>query len=161
MLDIPGARPDDARVAGAAARRTLDVLLEDARARIERVEPVLAHAALEEGVILIDIRDDAARERDGIVPGSLHVPRTVLEWRLAPDSPWRNPYVGALDARILLLCDHGCSSILAAATLVDLGLSRTGDVIGGFEAWRDAGLPVVAAPADGRPAELPGMGRPA
>jgi rhodanese-related sulfurtransferase len=147
-------------VAGTAARRTLDALLDDARSRIERLEPAEASAALDDGALLVDIRPDCVRERDGIVPGSLHVPRTVLEWRLAPDSPWRNPYVGPLDSQVVLMCDHGCSSILAAATLVDLGFSRAGDVIGGFEAWSAAGLPVVSV--DGRSEDvLPGMGAPA
>ena len=77
--------------------------------------------------------------RDGIVPGSLHIPRTVLEWRLAPGGAWRNPFIRGPEQQLILICDHGCSTILAAATLVDLGYARAGDVIGGFEAWREAG----------------------
>lgn len=142
-------------------RRTLEDLLAEAEARIERLSPAAAAAALEEGAVLIDIRSDGDRERDGVVPGALHVPRTVLEWRLAPDSVWRSPHVGGLDGRIVLLCDHGCSSILAAATLVELGFGRAGDVVGGFAAWRAAGLPVVPAPGEpDAPAALPGMGPP-
>jgi rhodanese-related sulfurtransferase len=141
-----------------AERRTLEDLLEAARARIERLEPADALAAVEQGAVLIDIRADVDRERDGIVPGSLHIPRTVLEWRLDPDSPWRNPHVGGLDQQILLLCDHGCSSVFAAATLVDLGFARAGDVVGGFAGWRDAGLPTAPAPSDRRaPGEPAGM----
>jgi rhodanese-related sulfurtransferase len=110
------------------------------------------------GALLIDVRPADARERDGIVPGSLHIPRTVLEWRLAPDGAWRSPHVGGLDAQVILICDHGYSTILAAATLVDLGYERAGDVIGGFAAWRNASLPTAAAP-ERRPdaVELPGM----
>ncbi len=142
-------------------RRTLEQLLEEARARIERLDPAAALAALEDGALLVDIRSDPDRERDGIVPGSLHVPRTVLEWRVAPESPWRSPHACGLDERIVLLCDHGYSSSLAAATLVELGFSRAGDVIGGFEAWRAAGLPTAAAPARRRaPGELAGMAPP-
>ena len=142
-------------------RRTLEDLLAEAEARIERLSPAAAAAALEEGAVLIDIRSDGDRERDGVVPGALHVPRTVLEWRLAPDSEWRSPHVGGLDGRIVLLCDHGCSSILAAATLVELGFGRAGDVVGGFAAWRAAGLPVVPAPGEpDTPSALPGMGPP-
>ena len=133
-------------MAVSAERRTLDQLLEAAYARIERLTPAEALAATERGALLIDIRTDADREHDGIVPGSLHIPRTVLEWRLDPDSSWRNPHVGGLDRQILLLCDHGCSSSLAAATLIDLGFERAGDVIGGFAAWREVLLPTVAAP---------------
>ncbi len=144
-----------------AGRRSVEELLRDAEARIERLEPAAALAAVEEGgALLVDIRSEDACERDGIVPGSLQVPRTVLEWRLDPTSPWRNPHVGGLDKRVLLICDHGYSSILAAATLVDLGFARAGDVIGGFEAWRDAGLPVAPAPARRADGELPGMAGP-
>ena len=59
------------------------------------------------------------------------------------DSPWRNVHVGGLDQRLILICDHGYSSILAASNLVHLGFYRAGDVIGGFEAWKDTGLPIA------------------
>jgi rhodanese-related sulfurtransferase len=136
-------------------RQTLDQLLDSARARIRRYEPAEALAAIDVGALLIDIRSDFDRERDGIVPGSLHIPRTVLEWRLEPDSDWRNPHAGDLERQIILICDHGCSSVLAAATLVDLGFARAGDVIGGFAAWRDTGLPTMTAPPGARPAGQP------
>lgn len=102
-------RADDPIVAVSAKRRTLEELLDTARAKIERTEPVEAFAATEQGALVIDIRADVDRERDGIVSGSLHIPRTVLEWRLDPDSPFRNPHVGGLDQQILLLCDHGAA----------------------------------------------------
>jgi hypothetical protein len=96
-----------------------------------------------------------------MVPGSLHIPRTVLEWRLAPDSGWRTPYAPDLDAQVIVMCDHGCSSVLAAATLVGLGFVRAGDVIGGYAAWHTAGLVTVPAPKDPRgPGEVPGMRAP-
>jgi rhodanese-related sulfurtransferase len=133
-------------------------LLEAGRARIDRYEPAAALASVESGALLIDIRSDLDRARDGIVPGSLHIPRTVLEWRLEPESAWRNPHVGDLDQQIILICDHGCSSILAAATLVELGFTRAGDVIGGFAAWREAGLVTATCPPDRRePGEPAGM----
>lgn len=141
-----------------ANRRTLDELLDAARAQIVRLEPVDAHAAAKQGALLIDIRGQVDRERDGIVPGSLHIPRTVLEWRLDPDSSWRNPHVGGLDQQIVLMCGHGCSSILAAATLVALGFVRAGDVVGGFAAWQEAGLPTAPSPPYLRePGEPAGM----
>ena len=137
------------------ARRTLADLLAEARAKIERLEPAAAWAAAQDGARIVDIR--AAPEE--LVPGSLQVPRTVLEWRLDPDSEWRSPYAPGLEERVLLLCDHGESSSLAAATLVELGFSRAGDIAGGFAAWVDAGLPVLeAGPATGGP---PGMAPPA
>lgn len=138
---------------------TLAELLAEAEAAIERLEPAAAHAAAREGALLVDIRSSDRRARDGVVPGALHVPRTVLEWRLAPDSEWRSPHVGGLERHVVLLCDHGCSSVLAAATLARLGYARVGDVIGGFEAWREAGLPVSVAPVSD-PWSVPGLGGP-
>jgi rhodanese-related sulfurtransferase len=142
-----------------ARRRTLEELLAEAAARIERLEPSAAYAAMEDGALLVDIRSDTNRERDGIVPGSLHVPRTVLEWRFDPGSAWRSPHACALDERVVVLCDHGFSSVLAAATLVELGFTRAADVVGGFAAWREAGLPLArVAPRGDGTGELPGMG---
>ncbi len=132
---------------------TLEELLAAATSRIRRYTPEEAHAAAQHDALIVDIRSQDARERDGAVPGALHVPRTVLEWRAAsPD--WSNPALHG--RRLILVCDHGCSSILAAAALVDLGLDA-GDIVGGFEAWSDAGLettvpqPVVGLPGTGRP----------
>lgn len=142
------------------ARRTIAQLVAEAGARIERLEPAKALDELEEGACLVDIRSEVARERDGVVPGSLHVPRTVLEWRLDPDSPWRNPHGPGLEERIVVLCDHGFSSVLAAATLRELGFQRAADVAGGFAAWREAGLPTAPAAPRGPEGELPGMGPP-
>jgi rhodanese-related sulfurtransferase len=145
---------------GVAGRRTADELLAEARDRIERLDPEPAWAAASAGdVLVVDIRSDDERRRDGIVPGSLHLPRTVLEWRVDPASAWINPHVGGTGRRILLLCAHGWSSSLAAATLVELGFRRAGDVVGGFEAWRAAGLPTIAAP-ERSGVTLPGMGQP-
>ena len=139
-------------------RRTLDELLAEARAKIDRLTPAEALAATGGGGLIVDIRSTGARERDGIVPGSIHVPRTVLEWRLEPGGPWRNPLIGGLDRQLVVLCDHGYSSIFAAAMLAELGYARPADVIGGFEAWAAAGLPVAASSAEA--AEPPGMGGP-
>jgi rhodanese-related sulfurtransferase len=138
------------------ARRTLDHLLREARARIARLEPAEAWAETEQGALIVDTRVDRTA---GVVPGSLHVPLSVLQWRVDPDSDWRNPHVGGLDTRLILICDHGESSSLAAASLLELGFTRVGDVIGGFEAWLAAGLPVTEAPPAGD--GLPGMDSPA
>jgi rhodanese-related sulfurtransferase len=139
--------------------RTLDELLDDARARIKRLTPSEALAATEIGGLIIDIRSDLDRERLGVVPGSVHIPRTVLEWRVAPTSPWRNPHLGEHDRKLIILCDHGYSSTLAAATLVELGLDAA-DVIGGFEAWQETRLPITAPARRLDPGELAGMGPP-
>jgi rhodanese-related sulfurtransferase len=137
-------------------RRTLDELLREARAKIERFEPGDAWAAAQEGALIVDTRVDRSA---GVVPGSLHVPLSVLQWRVDPDSAWRNPHVGGLDTQLILICDHGESSSLAAASLRELGFTRVGDVVGGFEAWLATGLPVATAPP--APADrLPGMAGP-
>jgi len=138
---------------------TLGELFDDARAHIERLEPADAQAAAAGGGLIVDIRSEVSRERHGIVPGSLHVPRTVLEWRFEPGGSWRNPHLGDVERRVIVLCDQGYASVFAAAVLAQLGYARACDVVGGFEAWRAAGLPVIAAPEqrDGGP---PGMGDP-
>jgi rhodanese-related sulfurtransferase len=157
-LDSADGTSDHSDVRATPATRTLQQLLDAATARIARLDPSEAFAATEGAAVLIDIRSDPDRARNGIVPGSLHIPRTVLEWRMAPESPWRNPHVADVDEHVILICDHGCSSILAAATQVDLGFLRASDVIGGFAAWLDAGLPSVPAQQERRaPGELPGM----
>ena len=137
--------------------RGVDELLAEARGRIDRLEPGTAWEAARAGdVLIVDIRSEDDRRRGGIVPGSLHIPRTVLEWRVDPSSSWHNPHLGE-SRRLVLLCSHGYSSSLAAATLVDLGFGGSGDVAGGFEAWCRAGLPVVPAPLP-RSGRLAGMG---
>jgi rhodanese-related sulfurtransferase len=127
--------------------RRLDELLADAELRVERLEPVGALARVQAGALLVDIRSSDARRRDGAVPGSLHIPRTVLEWRLEPGGRWRSPHVPPSVA-VVLICDHGYSSVFATASLGSLGVDAA-DVRGGFEAWRAAGLPVV--PVDDAP----------
>ena len=142
-----------------SSRRTLAGLLAEAEARVKRFTPQEAYAALADGALLVDLRSQHARDRDGIVPGSLHIPRTVLEWRIALDSDWRSPYVGGPDEQIVLLCDDGYSSLLAADTLAELGFTRVGDVTGGFAAWKEAGLTTVRPPAQPL-GMLPGMSGP-
>jgi rhodanese-related sulfurtransferase len=131
-------------------------VLARARSRIARYTP--GDAAVAADILLVDLRSQGDRERDGIIPGSFHVPRTVLEWRCDPESEWTNPHLADRSLRLVLFCSHGYSSSLAAASLVDLGFERAGDLEGGFEAWRDAGLPVAVAPPQGD--GLPGMGGP-
>lgn len=136
---------------------TIEELLAEARRRIRRFEPSEALSAAEAGALIIDLRTDYVRERDGIIPGSLHVPRTVFEWRIDRASPWRNRDIPD-SGQLILLCDHGFSSSLAAASAVDLGFAGAGDVIGGFEAWRAAGLPTAQPSRRTEDDPLPGMG---
>ena len=143
------------------APRTLDELLREAAGRIERLSPVDALEAAQAGALLVDIRSELARERDGVVPGAIHVPRTVLEWRFEPEGSWRNPQVSDLERQVIVLCEHGYSSLLAAVMLARLGYIRACDVVGGFEAWRKAELPTrQGAAASAAPDEPAGLGGP-
>ena len=125
-----------------AGRRTIHDLLAGARARYRRLTPAEALAAMRAGALLIDLRTDRQRQRDGEIPGALAIDRTALEWRVDPASGATHPAIGGLDTPLILLCHQGYSSSLAVGTLLDLGASNVTDVIGGFEAWRAAGLPV-------------------
>ena len=124
------------------APRTVDDLLADARRGLRRVDPHGANEATAAGGVLVDIRSEAQRARDGVVPGSVFIARNVLEWRADPASPWRDSRIADRGREIVVMCDEGYQSSLAAATLQELGLERATDVIGGFQAWRAAGLPV-------------------
>ena len=122
---------------------SVEQLLAAARAGLQRLTPAAAHAAMREGALLVDIRSDSQRSGDGDIPGARVVARNVLEWRLDPACPDRDPELGRREARIVLLCDEGYQSSLAAATARSFGIAAATDVIGGFRAWRAAGLPVV------------------
>jgi len=139
------------------APRRLEEQLRDARALIERLSPAEAFARAAAGAAIVDIRSEDDRERAGLVPGSIHVPRTVLEWRLEPGGEWRNPHLGDTARVIIVLCDHGYSSVLAAAALARLGYASVADVVGGFDAWREAGLPTCPAGRRRAEGELAGM----
>jgi rhodanese-related sulfurtransferase len=143
------------------ARTSIGDLLAAARARLQRLDPAQALAAQKAGALLIDTRSNDEREQTGVIPGSLHVPRSVLEWRLDPDSDpeYHNPNIEGLDQWLVLFCAHGYSSSLAAATLRELGFTRATDLAGGFTAWEESGLPVHPALAVDRNA-VAGMGDP-
>jgi rhodanese-related sulfurtransferase len=125
---------------------TVEELLARARATLDRAEPHEVAAALaagDPGVVLVDVRSDHQRARDGVVPGAVRIARNVLEWRCDPASPHRDPVVSDPASRLVVMCDEGYQSSLAAATLQLLGLPRATDLAGGFQAWRAAGLPVA------------------
>ncbi|MCU7820303.1 rhodanese-like domain-containing protein [Kitasatospora sp. DSM 101779] len=124
--------------------KSVDQLLEETRHRLDRLTPdQAAAAAREEGALLVDTRYGALRDRDGLVPGSVVVERNELEWRLDPQSPYRLPQATGHDLRVIVLCNEGYASSFAAASLRQLGLWRATDVIGGFQGWAAAGLPVT------------------
>ena len=121
---------------------TADQLLAEARRGLTRLEPVDAASAISAGAVLVDVRSELQRERDGVVPGSVFFPRNVLEWRCDPASPARDERVSDLGRLLIVMCDEGYQSSLAAANLRRLGFERATDLAGGFRAWRAAGLPV-------------------
>jgi MFS family permease len=151
-----GARP-------APLRKSAAELLADAQRRIApRLEPTDAFEEVRHGAALVDLRSNDERQREGIIPDSIHIPRSVLEWRLDPDSGYSNPFL-RLDQRVIVFCAHGFSSSFAAATLRELGCRTSTDIVGGFAAWKAAGLPVLDAGEDDEldESQLPGMGPPA
>jgi rhodanese-related sulfurtransferase len=125
----------------------VDAMLADARSRLDRIDVETAYREALDGALLVDIRPAAQRAAEGEVSPALRplvIERNVLEWRLDPRSEARLPEA-SYDARILVLCQEGYTSSLAADALRSLGLDAT-DVVGGFAAWRTAHLP-IACPA--------------
>jgi rhodanese-related sulfurtransferase len=127
-------------VTAVAPGRSIDDLLADARSRIRRLSPEDAHVAHRLGAILVDIRPEAQRLAAGQIPGALVIERNVLEWRFDPRSSARLE-LAHYDLEIIVVCQEGYTSSLAAAALQDLGLYRATDLDGGFVAWKAAGLP--------------------
>jgi rhodanese-related sulfurtransferase len=121
---------------------TIDEVLQNARRRLRRLTPEQALAEQAHGALLVDTRTESQRQRDGEIPEAVVLERTVLEWRLDPTSPWRITEAADHDVRVIVICNEGYSSSLAAASLQDVGLVNATDVIGGFQAWKEAGLPV-------------------
>ena len=125
-------------------RQTIQQLLANSRAGLNRLEPAAAMAQAS-GATLIDTRCGDDRRASGVIPGSVHIPLSVLFWRLDPTSGHHIPSLADPDRPFVLLCTDGYSSSLAAATLVGLGFTHATDVIGGFRAWVEAGLPLEPA----------------
>ena len=126
--------------------RGIDEILAGRRRLLRRLSPAEAYDRFRDGALLVDIRPAAQRAAEGEVPGALIVERNVLEWRFDPGCEFRLPQVTGYDIEVIILCSEGYTSSLAAAALHELGLSRATDVVGGFHAWRDAGLPVTGTP---------------
>jgi rhodanese-related sulfurtransferase len=120
---------------------TIDDLLAEARAGLVRLTPGEAMAAQREGAVLVDTRPEADRRAEGAIPGAVVIERTVLEWRLDPACEACLP-LASYDLHVVVVCNEGYSSSLAAATLQQLGVHRATDLVGGFRAWKAAGLPV-------------------
>ena len=138
----PPRSSDDATVAadGSAITRHLD----DVRAGLDRVEPADLASEVDAGAYVVDIRPTHDRARDGELPGALVIERIHLEWRLDPSSPDRVPEAEP-GRRVIVVCNEGYASSLAAATMRSLGVDRATDLAGGFRAWAAFGAP---GPAD-------------
>jgi len=124
----------------------IDELLERARARLQRVTPEQAHAAVAGGAVIVDTRPLEQRRGQGVVPGAVVIGRNVLEWRADPTSGFIDPMLAGRSGRVIVMCAEGYSSSLAAAALQDVGLATATDMVGGFLAWEAAGLPVEPCP---------------
>ncbi|MFF3754486.1 rhodanese-like domain-containing protein [Streptomyces sp. NPDC002018] len=134
------------RVGGAPAGTGpvgIDELLERVREDLDRIGPREAFEAAAEGALLVDIRYAALRDRDGLIPGALVVERNELEWRLDPQGSHRAAEATSHDLRVVVVCNEGYASSLAAVSLRALGLHRATDLVGGFQAWKAEGLPVT------------------
>jgi len=117
-------------------RRTIDDVLESARRRISRLTPAEAQNAWRTGAVVVDIRPAAQRDAEGALPGALIIERNVLEWRFDPSSDASLP-IADHDVQVIVVCQEGYASRLAAGSLQDIGVHRATDVIGGYAAWRE------------------------
>ncbi len=126
--------------------KTLSELLDDARSGLKRLSPL--ELSQRSDAIVLDTRTPTDRALYGCIPGALHVPRTVLEWRVAQDAPLKLAQITSIEQTLVAVCNEGFSSSLAAATLQSLGYKNATDLIGGFLAWRDAGLAIEHATND-------------
>ncbi|MDX6620805.1 MAG: hypothetical protein QOK36_3191 [Gaiellales bacterium] len=130
--------------------RTVEDLLTEARARLVRLSPAQAAAAQAAGALLVDIRGDDQLRTHGCIPRAIRIPRNVLEWRADPACAACDPRLADRDAMVVLVCQEGYQSSLAASTLHDLGFRHATDLEGGFDAWRAAGLPLEPSPISPR-----------
>ena len=127
--------------------RSADELLHAARGRLVRVTPEQALAAQNAGALLIDVRGDDQIRDHGSIPGAIRIPRNVLEWRVDPTCAACDPRIADRALLLVIVCQQGYQSSLAAANLQEMGFTRATDLAGGFDAWVAAGLPVDGMPS--------------
>jgi rhodanese-related sulfurtransferase len=143
---MPPSRPTAVEAQAGQASTSAAELLAEARARLDRLSPGETAAAIAAGALLIDIRSEGQQRRDGVVPGARHVARNVFEWRCDPNADWADPeIVRDPERQLIVICHEGYQSSLVAELLQRFGFARATDVVGGFQAWREAGLPVATA----------------
>jgi rhodanese-related sulfurtransferase len=140
----PVVAPPAGRLGRPAGARTIEEVLASARAVLRRLTPRDAFGKFSRGAVLVDIRPQAQRAREGGIPGAVIVERNVLEWRFDPASDARLPWADGYDQQIIVFCSEGYTSSLAAAALQELGLAGATDIIGGFLAWAAEGLPTCS-----------------
>ncbi|KAH7100315.1 hypothetical protein BKA62DRAFT_620233 [Auriculariales sp. MPI-PUGE-AT-0066] len=132
-----------------AGSRGIDELLASARAKlVKRLQPREAYEMCTVKVdgapaLLVDIRPELQRRENGGIPGALVVERNVLEWRFDPRCEARLDIANRFDLRVIIFCQEGYTSSLAAASLVEIGLLHATDIAGGLRAWKEAGLPTT------------------
>ena len=129
-----------------AGHAAIDALLAAARAQLDRVHPADLAAEIAAGALVVDTRPSEQRDADGELPGAIVIDRNVLEWRLDPTSPYRIAEMSDALRRVIIVCNEGFSSSLAAASLRQLGLARATDMIGGYQAWMRAAGPAAGDP---------------
>ena len=149
LVPVAEALPDGVRIVlvRRTDRRTIHDVVFEARTRIARTtaDELAARLHSSDPPIVVDTRTATDRHRFGVIAGSVHVPRTVVEWHLDPANGYRHPSVSSFDQPLVVVCNGGYSSALAAASLLDVGFVDVADLVGGMRAWIGAGHPVVAA----------------
>ena len=128
---------------GTTPQTPIELMIEEDRKLLQRLDPLEAQVALEHGGVIVDTRSHEQRVDCGVIPGSIRIHRNVLEWRVDPSSGWYDERFDAYEGPLIVMCQEGYSSSMAAATLQRLGFTRATDLAGGFEAWAAAGLPVA------------------
>ena len=116
-------------------------MVAEAKAQVENLSPQQVAEEAENGAVIVDIRDGEERQKEGTLPGSVHVSRGMLEFRADPSSPYHNAALEP-DKRVILHCASGGRSALAAKTLKEMGYRNVAHLDGGFTAWKEQGMPV-------------------
>ena len=122
-------------------RTTIHDLVAEARSRLTRFTVSELATLMEDDpqLVVLDTRTPTDRQRTGVIPGSLHMPRTTIEWQCDPASGYADPAITSFDQRLVVVCGEGYSSSLAAASLARLGFRNATDLIGGVAAWAREG----------------------
>ncbi|MBI2718670.1 MAG: rhodanese-like domain-containing protein [Rhizobiales bacterium] len=124
--------------------KTVEQLLDEARSQLpNRLTPEETLREMAAGALVVDIRGDEQQRQDGLIPGALVIRRNVLEWRCDPVSPWHHPAITHHGQKVVVVCNEGYQSSLAAANLQQLGMKQATDMMGGYSRWKELGLPNV------------------